>query len=188
MDDIFQILIYIFIIVSFLASLFKKKQKPQDKRSEQAFKPTPQPRIETKSSQQEEYDILKEIEKMFKTEIPTPQKEREMTLQKENIETPSEHTRSEEWQKPSQQKHKATFSEHTPEMWEDKRRKTEEKRKAVNEKIIRQAEMFEKQLTRMDGEKFEIRRNIMQRFKEPASLKEYIIFSEIIGKPKALQE
>ncbi|OGU72455.1 MAG: hypothetical protein A2V93_05735 [Ignavibacteria bacterium RBG_16_34_14] len=188
MDDIFQILIYIFIIVSFLASLFKKKQKPQDKSSEPAFKPTPQPRMETKPSQQEDYDILKEIEKMFKTEIPAPQKEREMTLQKENIETPSEHTRSEDWHQPSQQEHKATFSEHTPEMWEDKRRKTEEKRKVVNEKIIKQATMFEKHLTRTDGEKSDIRKNMKQRFKEPASLKEYIIFSEIIGKPKALQE
>jgi hypothetical protein len=186
MDDIFQILIYIFIIVSFLASLFKKKEKPQDKRNEQTFKPTPQPRIETRPSQQEDNDILKEIEKMFKTNIPIPEKEK--TFQKENLKIPSEHIKTDEWHQPTQQEHKITLSEHTTEMWEDKRKKADEKRKAVNEKIVRQAAMFEKHLTKTAGEKSEIRKNLIQRFKEPASLKEFIIFSEIIGKPKAVQE
>lgn len=188
MDDIFQILIYVFIIVSFLASLFKKREKPQDKKSEPTYKPSTRPTIETQPSQQEDYDILKEIEKMFKTNIPVPEKEREKTLQKENLQTSSEHTRSDEWLKPSQREHKPTFSEHTPEMWEEKRRKTEEKRKAVNEKIVQQAAMFEKHLTRTSGERSDIKKSIMQKFKEPTSLKEYIIFSEIIGKPKSLQE
>jgi hypothetical protein len=183
MDDIFQVLIYIFIIVTFLASLFKKRQKPQDKRSEPVSNPTPQPRMETKSSQQDEYDILKEIEKMFKTEIPVPEKEKEKAFEKE-----SEHFKSEEWYQPTETEHKTTTSEHTFENWDNKRRKADESRKAVNEKIIKQAEMFEKSLARTTVGKSYIKKNIMQRFKEPSSLKEYIIISEIIGKPKSLQE
>ncbi|HSP88368.1 MAG TPA: hypothetical protein VLN45_09560 [Ignavibacteriaceae bacterium] len=186
MDDIFQILIYVFIIVSFLASLFKKREKPQDKKSEPIYKPSTRPTIETPPSQQEDYDILKEIEKMFKTNIPVPEKEE--TFQKENLKTHTEHIKTDEWHQPTQQEHKVTLSEHTPEMWEEKRRKADEKRKVVNEKIIKQAAMFEKHLTRSAEEKSEIRKNLIQSFKKPASLKEYIIFSEIIGKPKALQE
>ncbi len=187
MDDFFQILIYLFIIISFLASLFRKKEKPQDKRSEQTFKTSPQAKMETKPSQQEEYDILKEVEKMFKTNIPVPEKEKVKTFEGKKIE--SEHIKTEDWQQPAEQEHKATVSEHTTsEIWEEKRRKADESRKAVNEKIIRQAEMFEKRLASTSGEKSDIKKNIRQKFKEPGSLKEYIIFSEIIGKPKALQE
>jgi hypothetical protein len=183
MDDLFQKLIYLFIIISFLASLFRKKQKPQDKKSESTFKPTPQPRMETKPTQQEEYDILKEIERMFKTDSPVPEKEK--TFEDKEIE--SEHIKTEDWQQPTDQEHRTTISEHTFENWDEKKRIAEEKRKAVNEKIIKQAEMFEKSFARTAVGKSDIKKNITQRFNEPASLKEYIIFSEIIGKPKALQ-
>ena len=186
MDDIFQILIYVFIIFTFLASLFKKK-KQQDNKNETTFKSVPQPGMETKTSQHEEYDILKEIERMFKQNVPPPEKEE--TLQEENsYKTTSEHLRTEDWMQSTQQEHKTTHSEHTYESWDEKKSKTEKSRKAVNEKIVQQAAMFEKHVARTSGEKSDIKKSIMQKFKEPASLREYIIFSEIIGKPKALQE
>jgi len=185
MDNIFEILIYLFIIVSFLSSLFRKKKKPHTGRQEQNVKPTPEPKPPQRTLQQEEYDILKEIEKMFKTDIPVPEKEKVETFEGKEIE--SEHIKTEDWQRPTELEHKATLSEHTTEIWEGKRRKADESRKAINEKIIRQAEMFEKHLKKK-GSTTDIKKNIRQRFKEPASLKEFIIFSEIIGKPKALQE
>ncbi|MDO8548585.1 MAG: hypothetical protein Q7S39_00335 [Ignavibacteria bacterium] len=188
MDNIFEILIYLFIIVSFLSSLFRKKKKPHTGRQEQNVTPTPEPKPPQRTPQQEDYDILKEIEKMFKTNVPLPEKEKEETFEKErDLKLDPEHFRTREWQQPTHLEHKTTLSEHTSESWDEKRRKADESRKAVNKKIIRQAEMFEKHLKKK-GSTTDIKKNIRQRFKEPASLKEFIIFSEIIGKPKALQE
>ncbi len=179
MDDFFQILIYIFIIVSFLSSILKKRKKPENKISHPVSDLTTQPQLETKSSQQTDYDILKEIEKMFKPNIQTEEIEKKKTSVIE-----SEHFNSDEWHQPTETEHEPTTSEHAFENWDQKRRKADDKRKAINEKIIKQAEMFEKRLS--EKVEPEIKKNIRQQFKNPASLKEYIIFSEIIGKPKAL--
>src|SRR3990172_9228125 len=158
MDDYFQYLIYLFIIISFLSSIFRKKDKPQSKPGE----PTPNPPVKPKrSTSQEDYDILKEIENMFKTE---------------------------KWDEEIQSEHGSTSSEHRLENWEDKRKKIEErKRQTLNEKIVKQAEMFEKNLMKK-RQVVDVSKTLKQKFKRPSTLKEYVIISEILGKPKAFQE
>ncbi|RPI75819.1 MAG: hypothetical protein EHM47_01580 [Ignavibacteriales bacterium] len=185
MDNIFEILIYLFIIISFLSSFFRKK-KPETKPGGQTIKPPPEP-TQVKSSQQEEYDLLKEIEKMFKTESSFPEKQEEITFEKEkSYEPSSEHFDTSEWHQPTPSEHKTIIEQ--AETWEEKTRKAEAKRKAINEETERRARIFEQHLAVKQGTKSEIRKNIRNSFKNPKTLKEYIVFSEIIGKPKAFQE
>ncbi len=180
MDNIFEYLIYLFIIISFLSSFFKKK-KTETKTGEQSPKPPLRTESQTRTSQQEDYDILKEIEKMFKTDSSYPDTERSIEKGEERFESSSEHLDTTDW-------HQPVISEHKYESWEEKNRKAEEKRKAVNEKIVKQAEMFERRLSGKRELQSEIKKTILQKFNNPKSLKEYIIFSEILGKPKSLQE
>jgi hypothetical protein len=189
MDNIFEILIYAFIIISFLSSLFKKKKK-ENKAGRETPEPPQQTQSAQKTSQEEEYDLLKEIEKMFKTETSYPGKQEDRNIEKgeERFEPASEHFETTDWHEPVPSEHRRTASEHIPESWGEKNRKAEEKRKQVNAGIVKQAQMFEKHLAGKLKTKNEFRNNIVQRFKDPRSLKEYIIFSEILGKPKALQE
>ena len=94
MDDYFQYLLFLFIIISLLSSFFKKKNKPENKPERPLPDPPAKPQ---RSSQQEDYDIMKEIEKMFKPQSPQPEKQRkEFLLKKKNINL-SEHTEDPEW-------------------------------------------------------------------------------------------
>jgi hypothetical protein len=98
MDDIFQILIWLFIIISFFASFFKKKEPPKQQtpqrrygNREDNFPVKDQPAA---SAGKEEYDILREIENMFRTGTSQPagmeQKEESYSY---NRPTESEHIR-----------------------------------------------------------------------------------------------
>ena len=176
MDDYFQYLFFLFIIISLLSSFFKKK--PENKTGSSTSKPPSRP---MPSSSKEEYDILNEIENMFKTQSPQPQKQPENIPVSEKEYRPSEHTEDPEW-------HKETQSEHRMENWEEKTKRTEAKvRQNLNEKILREAEMFEKNLVKKTGV-VDLRKNLIKKLKQPSTLKEYVIISEIIGKPKAFQE
>ena len=189
MDNPLEILIYLFIIISILSSLFKKKEKPQGRSERQTPKP-PLGKTQTKTSSEENYDMLGEIESLFKTETAPPQKEEAKTVEAENkFEPASEHFETAEWHEETATEHKPTISEHSFESWEEKAKKAEEnQRQAINEKIVKQAEIFEKNLQKKSFERADIRKRILQNLKQPASLREYILFSEILGKPKAIQE
>lgn len=189
MDNPLEILIYLFIIISFLSSLFRKKKKREIKTGEQTERPSLEPQPNQKSPQQEDYDILREVEKMFKTETSYSEKEEEKTVEAEDkFESAKEHFETADWHEQTETEHKSTLSEHSFESWEDKARKAEEKRKAVNEKIVKQAEMFEKNLRKRSFQQTDIKKTIRQKLRQPISIKEYIIFSEILGKPKSFQE
>ena len=186
MDDYFQYLIYLFIIISFLSSIFRKKGKPQSKPEE----PTPSPPVKPqRSTSQEDYDILKEIENMFKTQSPQAEaKPEKISIEGRKHETDSEYLETEKWDEEIQSEHGSTSSEHRLENWEDKRKKIEErKRQTLNEKIVKQAEIFEKNLMKK-RQVVDVSKTLKQKFKRPSTLKEYVIISEILGKPKAFQE
>lgn len=188
MDNIFEILIYLFIIISFLSSFFKKKKTPETKTKSETDIPVEQ-QYQSKTPQQEEYDLLKEIEKMFKPESSSPEKPEERSIEKggERFQPASEHFKTSDWHQPVPSEHRTSILQKA-ESWEEKSRKAEEKRKAVNEKIVKQARMFEKHLTGKKETNAVMKNNIRKKLKEPGSLKEYIIFSEILGKPKALSK
>jgi hypothetical protein len=187
MDNLFEILIYVIIIISFLSSIFKKKQQPQKK------PPVQQPRQEDyyqveqseasvpQSQSKEEYDILRELEDFFKVgneqterRVPAPQQ------QTESLPSVEEHTKSEDWKSP-------TESEHYVDQWE--RKKTEVKKiiSSVDSSIEKKAAMFEESLERKESAYSCFALAVKSKIKNPSTLKEYIIFSEILGKPKALR-
>jgi Na+-transporting methylmalonyl-CoA/oxaloacetate decarboxylase gamma subunit len=187
MDNIFEILIYLIIIISFLSSILKKKQQPQKKppvqqprqedyyQAEQTEVSAPQPQSK------QEYDILRELEDFFKVgneqtdrRVPAPKQ------QTESLPSAEEHTKSEDWKSP-------TESEHYVDQWE--RKKTEVKKiiSSVDSSIEKKAAMFEESLERKESVYSSIALAVKSKIKNPSTLKEYIIFSEILGKPKAFR-
>lgn len=187
MDNLFEILIYVIIIISFLSSIFKKKKQQQQKppirqtqqdeyyQAEQTEVSIPQPQSK------QEYDILRELEDFFKVgdestvrKVPVPQQPAE------SVPTLEEHTKSEDWKSP-------TESEHYVDQWE--RKKTEVKKiiSSVDSSIEKKAAMFEESLERKESVYSSFALAVKSKMKNPSTLKEYIIFSEILGKPKALR-
>ena len=47
--------------------------------------------------------------------------------------------------------------------------------------------MFEKNLAKK-SQVVDVRKDLIKKLKQPSTLKEYVIISEILGKPKAFQE
>jgi len=184
MDNLFEILIYVIIIISFLSSIFKKKKQQQQKPPTQQPQPEDYYQAEVSIPQtkpKEEYDILKELEVFFKVgteptkqEIPIPQEQpKKMT----HIE---EQTRTESWQTP-------TLSEHVADVWERKKDEVSKRVARVDSSVEKKAAMFEESLERKEFVYSSIALSVKSKIKKPSTLKEYIIFSEILGKPKALR-
>ncbi len=186
MDNLFEILIYLIIIISFLSSIFKKKKQQQQK------PPVQQPQQEDyyqaeqtevsvpQSQRKEEYDILRELEDFFKVgdespiKVPVPQEQPEIVV------TADEHKRGEIWQE-------KTESEHKTDDWESKKEELTKRVSRINSKIERQSAMFESSLERKESAFSNIALSVRSKFTQPETLQEYIIFSEILGKPKALR-
>ena len=192
MDNIFEYLIYGFIIISFINSLFKKKKPVPKKPPDQ----TSHPRIDlsenkftdippSQKAKQEEYDILKEIEGFFN--VGQPQKS-ETKVHNDNEVYEGAENRKKFVPVPEKSFHTKTISEHTfTNPWEVKRKKLEEQKKNLSPKIEEQASAYEESLMRKESAASKIIKDINVRLKNPSTLKEYVIISEIIGKPKALR-
>ena len=69
----------------------------------------------------------------------------------------------------------------------ERRAQLEEKKKQISPKIEKQASAYEESLIKKESAATEIIKDISERLKNPSTLKEYVIISEIIGKPKALK-
>lgn len=189
MDDVFQILIYLIIIISFISSFFKKR--PPEKKADQpassigkdevqGAKKTLTPSMESKV---EEYDIFKEFENFFKVGEKPPEPTAQKVEKKESLIKDSDYKRV-----PEESFHKVTDSEHSfVNPWETKIKEAERKKKLVTPQIEKQASAYEKSLLKKEKVAAEIIGNIRNRLNDPVSLKEYVVFSEIIGRPKALR-
>jgi hypothetical protein len=182
MDDVFQILIYLLIIISFIAPIFKKKN--QNKNSQ----PSPRQRsplqndilenskteIAVTESKQTDYDVLKELENFFKV----GSEEKTGTADNQNI--------NYEGQQPEPQivpKLRGYQS-----IWDKKKAEVESVVKSLDKKIEDQAKQFQEETAYQKkslANDFAIR--LKKNIREPATLKEYILFAEIIGKPKSLR-
>jgi hypothetical protein len=184
MDNVFEILIYLIIIISFLSSIFKKKKQQQQRPP--ARQPQTDEQYQTEvtvpqTQSKEEYDILKELEDFFKVgdeptgrTVPLPQH------QPETVATDEEHTRREIWQE-------KTKSEHVADDWERKKAEVTKRLSSIDSDIEKRAALFEDSLERKEQVYSDIARSVRTKFKNPATLKEYVIFSEILGKPKAFR-
>jgi len=188
MDNLFEILIYVIIIISFLSSIFKKRKQQQQKPPAQQpqqedYYPPEETKISLPQSQEkEDYDILRELEDFFKvgeehTERkipPVPQR------QIESVPSIEEHSKSESWKTP-------TVTEHVADEWE---RKTSEVKKiisSIDSSIEKKAAIFEESLERKESAYSSIALSVKSKIKNPSTLKEYVIFSEILGRPKAFR-
>ena len=187
MDNFFEILIYLIIIISFLSSIFKKKKQQQQEKPparQPQYEETYQAEVSIPQTQtKEEYDILRELEDFFKVgnepagqqiPMPVPQEQPKKMTQIE------EHTRTDSWQT-------QTSSEHIADDWERKKEEVSKRVARVDSSVEKKAAMFEESLERKESVYSSIALSVKSKMKNPSTLKEYIIFSEILGKPKALR-
>ena len=198
MDDVFQILIYALIIISFLSSLFKKKKpvKPMGTSPQQPqryMQKETETEVSTESGKNYDYDLMKEFENFFKVE---GEKESEHSLEKstppESIQPSLERSTPIEIEQRKKDLgktfHQKTETEHRyTNIWERKKAEADKKTARINSDIEKQAAEFEKHLRVKGSTANQISRNIRERLLNPSALKDYIIISEIIGKPKALR-
>ena len=191
MDNIFEYLIYGFIIISFISSFFKKKKPlpkvPPDQTTPQRTGMTKNKIVDIPPSQvrkAEEYDILKEIEGFFNVGQPK-QSESKVHTDKKIYE--GAENREKYIPVPEKSFHTTTSSEHIFYNSSDIKRIEQEKKKKLSPIIEKQASAYDESLIRKDSASVGIIRNIKKRLKNPTTLKEYVIISEIIGKPKALK-
>ncbi len=192
MDNLFEYLIYGFIIISFISSFFKKKKRlpkePSDQTLLQRTDITENKIIDIPPSQKskaEDYNILKEIESFFDVGQPQ-QTEKEVHSDKKMYEGAKD--RENYIPVPEKSFHTLTPSEHTfTDPWDVKRKELEKKKEKLSPEVEKWASAYEESLIKRDSAATGIIKDINERLKSPSSLKEYVIISEIIGKPKALK-
>ena len=183
MDNFFEILIYLIIIISFLSSIFKKKQQQQKRPPAQQHEPDDnyQSEVPTTQSTSKDYDILRELEDLFKSgNVPTENRTQIPPQQTEKTLPMDEHVQSDSW-------HEPTKSEHTLDNWERKKEEVQNILSGVDAAIEKKAAQFEDSLWKKQNDFTGLALSIRTKFKSPGTLKEYIIFSEILGKPKAFR-
>ena len=202
MDDLFQYLIYGIIIISFLSSFFKKKeppkqtpvprtQKPDSFSYQQSTKVEPDVIVQKK----DDYDILRELENMFKGNLPIPDQQkpkqapqydeynsREIKDKDLDLVVDKRVLREVEDKNPIGSR--PTFDE---KMFDrktvlDKQRQT----RVVDPKIEAGAKAFERVLAGPRKQRAAVS-DFNRKLKNPRTVREYILFSEILGKPKALR-
>ncbi|HOJ08340.1 MAG: hypothetical protein HND40_03580 [Ignavibacteriota bacterium] len=199
MDDLFQLLIWGIIIFSFLSSFFKKKEPPKKttpNRNHKTDANISSRRIsssvpEAITQKRDEYDILREIENLFKGEVNIP------PPQPRPVQKSYEHSETEI--KDKNLDHSDDIRLHKS--VEDKRpigsRETYDTRilnrktavgqpRVVSPKAEADAENFERHLSGKVNQRSNIN-DLNRKLKNPVTIKEYILFSEILGKPKALR-
>ena len=194
MDNIFEILIYLFIIISFLSSFLKKKKKAAAKQDQAQIQITDQQRLSGEleveeappvQTQKQDYDILKEFEDFFK--VGERNGESQIQTQKDFVEEPEVY-KKEDQDVLADSFHTKTASEHTfIDPWDVKKTEIDNRKKSVSSEIEKQATAFEQYLNKPETSAMRISRKIKESMKHPATLKEYVIISEIMGKPKALK-
>jgi len=199
MDDLFQYLIWGIIIFSFLSSFFKKKEPPKQtptQRNQRAdsnisLKQGSSSKPEVITQKRDEYDILKEIENLFKGEVNIPKPQTRPTQEpydfrhREIEDNDLDLADDKRFHRSLEEKEPIGFRE----TYDDKaeRRKTAlGQTKVVSAKIEADAKKFEKLLSDKSKQRTEIN-NFNLRLKNHTAIKEYILFSEILGKPKALR-
>lgn len=212
MDDLFQYLIWGIIIFSFLSSFFKKKEPPKQTPLPKAKQPgsgsyqqnSDADRV-VASQKQDEYDILKEIENLFKGEIKTPAPLKKPQLASEDYyrgheikDRNIESTEDERYYRDVQKRPAIENSLSLEESANLENRTNLERKTAIEQLSYAKTKTKIDSKTEKDAEKFEMilselekrttkQNQFISKIKNPVSVREYILFSEILGKPKALR-
>ena len=201
MDDLFQYLSWGIIIFSFLSSFLKKKEPPKQNplpRAKQTDVVSQTKTIsETErvavSQKQDEYDILRELENMFKGNLKIPEQPKPTQVESSDIYSASgikdvdldlvvdkRMQRGVEDRKPIGSR--KTYDRNTS----YKNIPVTKQVSKVDSKIEEGAKEFERVLASTRKRKAAIT-EFNLKLKNPSTVREYILFSEILGKPKALR-
>ena len=204
MDDLFQYLIYGIIIISFLSSFFKKKEQPKqtpvpkvkqpDSISYQQKSTSMEPEVAAKKNVR--YDILREIENMMQGNLKIPEQPKPKQVdpydvyQSNEIKDKDLNLEVDERLQRSVQDYSPIGSRPT---YDDKKaydRKNvlsnQKPNRAIDPKIEAGAKEFERVLASTRIRKATIT-EFNRKLKNPRTVREYILFAEILGKPKALR-
>lgn len=205
MDDIFSYIIYAIIIISFLSSFLKKKepvkQNPMPKKSEPKDSSissdyTLEKSTTSSQSKSENFDILKELEKVFNSDfkIPEPQKPQQTDPYDDYRSTAIKDKDLSQTIDPRLQREVEDYKPIGYRPTFDNRQQTDTRRisslsstKQATDSKTALEELDKSILLSEQKSKKKISRNFAIKLKSPATLKEYILFLEILGKPKALR-
>lgn len=204
MDDLFQYLIYGIIIFSFLSSFFKKKEPPKQtpapKKRDDVSLSSGDPLSQTLSKEgvkvankQDEFEILKELENLFKGDfkIPEPPKPKPS----ENVDYYKSHeikdkdlnlTEDKRFNRDVTDRKPIGYRQTFDEKVSDRKNLSGSQSRAVDPKIEEGSKTFERVLAGPRKQRAAIT-EFNKKLKNPRTVKEYILFSEILGKPKALR-
>ncbi|NWF50550.1 MAG: hypothetical protein HXY49_08405 [Ignavibacteriaceae bacterium] len=178
MDNFFEILIYLIIIISFLSSFFKKKQAPVPSPDERKKYP-PDAELKIPSQKQDdEYDILKELENLFNYDTKKAEPPTYTTSPKSE-----EGTTSGEGKKELQQSLGSNYSAFKGRV---DIQNPEFTKKQFDAKMEERAQHFEEILKSRSKGRI-ISSELIKKIRNPYSLRDYILISEIISKPKAMR-
>lgn len=204
MDNIFEILVFAIIIYSFLSPLFKKKKEQQKNL------PTPNNQygsigtsdsIEQSmkkeginvSDKNDDFDILRELQNMFKDEIKIPQQKIEPAEQYDEYK--SHEIKDVDLDLVVDKRMHRNVEDKMPigsrmtydEKIADRKDYSTRQAKIINPKIELEAAEFEQVLAGPRKQRAAIT-DFNRKLKNPKTVREYILFSEILGKPKALRK
>lgn len=203
MDDLFQYLIYGVLIFSFLSSFFKKKEPPKQtplpkvKPPESVSYPRQTSEVDrvTVSQKNDEYDILRELENLFKGEIKTPVPQRQKQVDPYDVYESNE-IKDKDLDLVIDKRMQRNVEDMRPigsrETYDTKnvsRRSVTDRQaqpKIISPKIEEQAKEFERVLAGPKQQRATVT-EFNRKLKNPRTVREYILFSEILGKPKALR-
>lgn len=206
MDDLFQYLIYGILIFSFLSSFFKKKEPPKQTPQKPAQRPESisyqqrgtkvEPDIIAQKN--DEYDILRELESLFKGEVNLPKQQLPKQTQYEeyadhkiedkNLEIITDRRTLRNIDQNPSVEYKQSVEERNyiePKGTVEQTRWTRQKSK-IDPNIEASAKEFERVLAGPKKQRAAVS-EFNRKLKNPSTVREYILFSEILGKPKALR-
>lgn len=176
MDNFFEIIIYLFIFFSLISSLFGKKKKkgeipPSSQTGQRTQAPQPvqtrQEPVTVSKTEDEDYDILREIENLFKMENEEPEKPKKEIPKPVQREMPQQKQRVERTRIETEKNYKSKFDDY--------------KKPVLDKKIEEQALLFEKNFyKKSDSNSFIL--DLRRKLRDPKTLKDAVVFAEIIGK------
>ena len=203
MEDFIKVLIWLIIIISFFSLVFKKKNKEKPKvpqspnrDNEENIPKSVEPqnkKVEDRGEIESYNDMLSEIENLFKKDngrnitvsqnTPLESSPQTKTSDKTKIEEHEAKKKSAKYN--DSQWHKETASEHTLINDWEREEKVLEKKAAVDFRIENKAKKFEEIINQKPEPIGLFKHTIKEKLRHPATLKDYILMSEIIGRPKA---
>ncbi len=195
MDNFIEILIYLFIIVSFVNSFVKKKKKKEEKDKADAMQKaqteTTEPVFEERQQEPAGKDILEEIQNLFKPPNENTGEEPKSAFEDLwKTESYDEHYEEAEYHKPTTTEHEVTVSEHMPTYSEhtiSREKHSYEKEELPEESKMESLMEDHHQIACNDEQSNSYIRILKNELKERDLLKKYVLISEILGKPKALR-